>query len=101
MNILEECAAGRLRIFPIMSGKILRGIPWRLIEDHTQQAEKNHSQNLDRLAARGGLSPREALCVIEGLGLPAIEEREAELALCAEIYICLKITDAFTEGGTK
>lgn len=41
------------------------GIPWDLIEPHERQAQANHSQTLTRLAERGGLSPDEALAVLE------------------------------------
>ena len=52
-------------IFPIMSGKYLKGIPWSMIAPHEAQAQRNHQQSLERLAQRGGLSPDEALVVIE------------------------------------
>lgn len=49
------------RRFPIFQGP---SIPWRLIEPHAAQAERNHSQTLEHLAARGGLAPCEALAVL-------------------------------------
>jgi hypothetical protein len=49
-----------------MHGKALKAIPWSLIEPHERQAERNQSQTLKRLAERGGLSPCEAVAVIEG-----------------------------------
>ena len=52
-------------VFPIMSGKYLKGIPWSMIAPHEAQAQHNHKQSLERLAQRGGLSPDEALAVIE------------------------------------
>jgi hypothetical protein len=40
-------------------------IPWGLIAPHDAQAQKNHGgQSLERLAARGGLAPEEALAVL-------------------------------------
>lgn len=38
---------------------------------HAEQAECNHGQDLQMLNSRGGLSPRELLCVIEGKSLRA------------------------------
>jgi hypothetical protein len=38
--------------------------PWKLIEAHNAQAQSNHSQTLERLAQRGGLSPLEIWCVV-------------------------------------
>ncbi len=40
-------------------------IPWEIIAPHEAQAQRNHSQSLQRLAERGGLSPCEAVAVIE------------------------------------
>ena len=36
-----------------------------MIAPHEAQAQHNHKQSLERLAQRGGLSPDEALAVIE------------------------------------
>ncbi len=43
-----------------------RSVPWDLLEPHREQARHNHDQTLERLAQRGGLSPGEMICVIEG-----------------------------------
>lgn len=40
-------------------------IPWSLIEPHRKRAMRNHDQTLERLAERGGLSPKEIMCVLE------------------------------------
>lgn len=40
-------------------------IPGSIIASHEKQAQKNHYQTLKRLAERGGLSPSEAVAVIE------------------------------------
>lgn len=49
--------------FPIMGG---RAIPYALLLPHEKQAMKNHDgQDLDRLAARGGLEASEACAVLE------------------------------------
>ena len=52
--------------FPILGSKTLKEVPWSLLAPHERQAISNHSQSLERLAQRGGLSPCEALAVIEG-----------------------------------
>lgn len=39
-------------------------VPWDLVKDHDEQAQSNHSQSLERLAERGGLSPLELWCVV-------------------------------------
>ena len=49
--------------FPIMGGP---SIPWRWLTPHETQAKKNHGgQDLVTLYNRGGLSPQEALDVLE------------------------------------
>ena len=50
------------RRFPIIGGP---SILWTVLAPHEQQAEKNHGQSLERLAERGGLSPAEAVAVLE------------------------------------
>ena len=52
--------------FPIMGGP---AIPWSKLEPHYHQVWRNHAATLKRLAERGGLSPYEACCAIEGRGL--------------------------------
>lgn len=49
-------------LFPIMGGP---AIPWAMIAPHEAQAQLNHYQTLRRLAERGGLSPCEAVAVLE------------------------------------
>jgi hypothetical protein len=41
-----------------------RSIPWDVIAPHEAQAQKNHSQTLERLANRGGLHPKEIVAVM-------------------------------------
>jgi lambda repressor-like predicted transcriptional regulator len=66
------------RQFPIMPGTsahadvrkvggslIVVAVPWGIVEPHERQAEENHRQSLQTLASRGGLSPCEALAVID------------------------------------
>lgn len=43
------------RLFPILQGGGV-GIDWEMVLPHAGQAYRNHSQELDRLAERGGLS---------------------------------------------
>ena len=40
-------------------------VPWALVARHVVQAQRNHSQTLERLAERGGLGPSELVAVIE------------------------------------
>ena len=44
----------------------LRSVPWGMLQPHEEQAIANHSQSLEELARRGGLSPVEILLVLDG-----------------------------------
>lgn len=53
--------------FPIMLDQELKCVPWAFMAPHEEQAKINHSgQDLARLAARGGVSPCEAIAIVEG-----------------------------------
>lgn len=58
-----------VRRFPVGSPHH-RGVylPWAMIKPYEDQALRNHGQTLERLAERGGLSPREALCILDREG---------------------------------
>lgn len=56
---------------------IPRSIPWELILPHERQADRNHGQTLKRLAERGGLSPCEAVAVIEDRDWRPMSDDEA------------------------
>lgn len=55
-------------LFPILQENVIPGVPravsWLLVELHEAQAEANHGQSLNRLAARDGLTARELAAVI-------------------------------------
>ncbi len=59
------------KTFPIMvpyiRGRYIdcpHAVPWDIIAPHERQAQLNHGQSLERLAERGGLSPREFVAVM-------------------------------------
>lgn len=54
------------RRFPILHDTEIKSVPWAVMEPHELQALRNHAQGLDRLAARGGVTPEEAVAIIEG-----------------------------------
>lgn len=71
-----------MRIFPLISDDPPYSIPWEMIEPHRMQAAKNHSQSIETLAKRGGLSFCELLATIEGRDLiPWITMTEEESRL--------------------
>lgn len=56
-----------MKMFTIMGGhggNSLPPIPWAVIAPHEAAAQRLHAQSLERLNARGGLTPCEALCVL-------------------------------------
>lgn len=74
------------KTFPIQGGDMLKGVPWRLMHPHEEQARVNHGgQSLHRLAERQGLSPCEAVAVIEGRRWEKMESRAAEYWLIKRI----------------
>jgi len=61
-------------------------IPWAMIEAHDAQAKRNHGgQDLVRLRARHGLSPCEALAILEDREWKAIPTRQAHDELTRRI----------------
>jgi len=56
-------------------------VPWGLVAPHEAQAQKNHSQSLERLNQRGGLDPIELVAVLEGRGLDWVVEAQMEDAV--------------------
>lgn len=52
---------------PVMHGKQIRSIPMRLLLPYEEQALRNHSQSLKRLAERGGMDACEILGIVRGL----------------------------------
>lgn len=52
------------RRFPIQGGP---SVPWRVMVPHEAQARRNHDQDLETLARRGGLSAGEAWLAVGGL----------------------------------
>lgn len=74
-----------MKEFPILFGyhNWRRSVPWYLVESCEDQAMINHGQTLERLAKRGGLSPREVLALIRKLRFTdktilAIKEKKAQ-----------------------
>jgi hypothetical protein len=51
-------------MFPILGDPCIKAIPWAAIAPHEAQAQRSHSQSLNRLSSRGGLSPCEAVAVM-------------------------------------
>lgn len=59
--------------------------PWELMIAHEKQALKNHSQTIQRLAERGGLSPCEAVAVIEDRPYSRLPLAVANEELCRHL----------------
>lgn len=57
-------AQDKTRLFPMLEGP---AIPWHAIAPHDKQARHNHSQSLERLAERGGLSHAELWFVMNDI----------------------------------
>jgi|HubBroStandDraft_1064217.scaffolds.fasta_scaffold96467_2 hypothetical protein len=67
-NVAAMNAGGKERRFPLMNEGCKYApdsVPWSWVAPHNEQAERNHSQTLERLAERGGLGISELLAVVE------------------------------------
>ncbi len=64
--------------FKIQHSKRRKFIPLTLIAPHERQAKSNHSQTLAELDRRGGLSPCEAVAVLEDRPWKAMPTDESE-----------------------
>lgn len=79
--------------FPIMESDKFKSVPWSLAERIRKQAHFNHSQTLERLAERGGLSPLEFVGAARGLSwsgltplLKSGEDMDAALSELCEAH---------------
>lgn len=67
------------RRFPIMLDTEIKSVPWAVLEPHRAQALINHGRTLEQLEAKGGVSPEEAVAIIEGrawMRMPFTEARD-------------------------
>lgn len=70
----KYAAKSNSQMFPIIGGP---AIPWRVIAPCERQAQQNHSQSFQRLAERGGLSPCEAVAVLESRRWHPMDKQQA------------------------
>lgn len=54
-----------MKQFPIRLDDVVKSVPFAIMEPHQAQAIANHGRTLDQLAERGGLTPEEAVAIIE------------------------------------
>lgn len=97
----ERAEAVPERMFPILGGSP-KSIPWSVIAPFDGQAKRNHSQDLERLAQRGGLGPEEALAVltmVDYYKLPKMTRPEAVLRLTALVKERQTLAAAPTRAG--
>lgn len=60
-------------------------VPWEMILPHEKQALRNHSQTIQRLAERGGLSACEAVAVLEDREYSRLTLAVANEELCRHL----------------
>lgn len=63
--IMKPSLSSEVRRVEASGVAMLLAIPWDMIAPHEAQAEENHDQSLNVLAARCGLSACEAVAVLE------------------------------------
>jgi hypothetical protein len=71
------------KAMPILDGyaETVKEIPWSLIAGHERQANLNHNQSLRELARRGGISPYEAMAIIQDRPWTRMSPGEADRIL--------------------
>lgn len=53
-------------LFPIRLDNEIKSIPWAMLEEHgAQVAANNNGRPLDQIASMGGLTPEEAVAILE------------------------------------
>lgn len=67
--------------FPIRLDDTIRTVPWELMEQHKARAVMNHGVGLATLAAQGGLTPEQAVAIIENRGWERMPMTAATLRL--------------------
>lgn len=82
-----------MRVMPIIGGVLLDQIPFAMLIPHEDRAVLTHGQSLEKLASRGGLSPQEALAILDN-----VRQTPASLASC-EFELINKVRD--WRAGTK
>lgn len=71
-----------------------RFVPWEKLAHIEAQAKSNHSQTLERLAARGGLSPEELWLAYNGKDLREMRAMTAEEHIAAlKLIVDLSVTE--------
>lgn len=68
-----------------IKGPIYTSIPWAMLTPHEAQAQRNHSQTLQRLAERGGLAPCEAVAILEDRPWRQMKLQQAYADLAAHV----------------
>jgi hypothetical protein len=65
-------------------------IPLAMIRPHEQQALRNHSQSLARLAERGGLAASEAVAILEDKNFERMTEADSHSRLYRHVQVFLE-----------
>ena len=79
----------------------LHRIPWVAIEGHAKQVEINHHSTVERLAERGGLSPKEILAVLRDVRWHEVKETKPIEIEQAVLNLCLRaVIEAKRQGGS-
>lgn len=56
-------------------------VPWKMMLEHEKQAQNNHSQSIERLHQRGGLSASEAVAVLQDRKFTPMPSAQAHIEL--------------------
>lgn len=69
------------RLFPIRLDAEIKHVPWDFMEPHQARCIQNHGKPLEDVSMQGGLTPEEALAVLEDRPFERMSMTAATLAL--------------------
>ncbi len=88
-------------MFPIMNDPIIKALPWAALRPHEAQAQRNHSQTLNRLASRGGLGIEEAYHILRDESWQHGTHNKSKVRRWLMWHLCEFEANQATEGPTK
>ena len=79
--VREELGRLRARTFPVLQAPLgaPTRVPWAFLAPFEGNAKRNHDQDLEKLASRGGLGVAEMMAVVEGKRLREMDSDEVAL----------------------
>lgn len=87
-------------MFPILNDTVIRALPWAMLTPHEVQAKRNHSQSLNTLASRGGLSICEAYYILKDNNYPTLAPKQTPTVKAAYRVALMRLLHKFEQDRT-